>query len=529
MLLADVPRMLTLITMISLPSLGISIELKACLPNYYITREFGSAPLMVGPLSPADQAYFSTGGPCDITGAETGNANNRRCPNICNSDSCKLGGFQIRMLQIAAEKGGFTFTLDAVPARDKNGDLVSAGSGISQTHIALAELKPSGTCDLWVSPFFITKSRMEAGLAYSLPLIPAYMELVRTTSKQMLSVEESPIIAGFQLYTTNVFAPSVWICFGLLYLLVRALIYMLELSRAGEETWIPLCGGPIYVPRIGMQVLFHIHAERRHMSKYILSSFLMFTFIFALIYEAKMTDVLLTSHKDATSAFNNEEQCLVQDQCCFSVEIFRSLLEEADPRYTGKLRYVAGGEKMLWQEVSAGTCMAGLSTNMRLAKAYRTDGSLCGAIEPVPASTGLFANFQAVPMAYGYATRSDAGNKQQVLDIVNKGLAAAYTYAMADVSTSVFGVYQSHFAKSEACVEQEANVKRTTSEEPLPMAAFGIPFVLMLFSLCCIFWCTCCRCINLSSKFDQDAEEGGAESVSLSRGARQVDDSGEWR
>jgi len=464
-----------------------SSDIQACLVNYYIPREFGSSPTMVGPLTPADEAYFSgSAGGCNLTGAELGNANNRRCSNICSNAACKLGGFQVRMLQVAAELGGFTFTLDAMPAMDAAGNIATNGGSISHTKTAFAHLKPSGPCDLWVSPFFITKARMQLGLTFSAPISQASFQLVRTTVKQQLEVEQSPILGGFQLYTTKVFSCRVWILMYCLYLFTRIMIYILELESAGVETWLHLCG-PIYLPQLASRVALHVHTPQRRMSAYILNMLLCFSFIVALIYEAKMTDVLLTGHKSGEYKITSEEQCLVQDACCYSVELFDSVLSGADVRYTGKLRYVMGGEKKLWEEVTSGSCLAGLTTSTRLAKAFRTNGDLCGAIEPVPAITGLFSNFQAVPSSVAWAVRQDAPNAQNILIAANKGLAGAYGYAEVDRMRSIFGIYNQYYEKSSACVEQVALAHSKTSDMALSVSTFAIPFFLVTVMLCSAF------------------------------------------
>lgn len=484
-------------------------DVKACMANYYISREFGSSPSMIGPLTPEDEAWFKSPTGCNLLGAELGNANNRQCSNICSNTACKVGGFQISALQTAAKLGGFTFTLDAMPATDKDGNIATTAEAITQTYTALKHLKPSGPCDLWVSPFFMTTSRLRLGFQFAAPLAPAHLQLVRTTVKQQLAVDQSPVLEGFKLYTVKVFTGWVWLALLGLYLLTRIMIYILEIRAAGGETWTRLAG-PIYVPKKFLQVLLHVHTDKRKMSAYLLCLFTLFLFVVALIYEAKMTDVLLTSHRNSKHKIENEEQCLTRDSCCYSVELFDNILSDADVRYKGMLKLVPGGEKQLWEQVKSGTCLAGLTTSTRLAKAYRSDVGLCGALEPVPSGNGLFSNFEAVPLNTAFALNQAAPNAQNILKLVNKGLGESYSYAYANRGNSILGNYNQYFQKTSTCAEEQTLAQAKTSEQALSVGTFVIPIIILVFIMLLTFFCNFCRCLARPVEDDipdEDEEE----------------------
>lgn len=231
------------------------------------------------------------------------------------------------------------------------------------------------------------------------------------------------------------------------------------------------------------------------MSKYILGIWLLFICIIALVYEAKMTDVLLTSRHLDLSGLSNIEQCQEQNACCYSVGIIEKLLVEADRRYEGKLRQVVGSEKFLWDEVISGRCKAGLSSSMRVSMALRHNGMLCGEIETVPATAGLLANFMAVPFSDAFAVRKDASTAQSTLDIVNAGLGKTYSYAETNEQQSGFGIYKAHFAKSDDCIVREDFLKSSVSDHPLPVQAFIIPMAWVTFLVTVVFCCTVFRCM----------------------------------
>jgi hypothetical protein len=218
------------------------------------------------------------------------------------------------------------------------------------------------------------------------------------------------------------------------------------------------------------------------MAASIVCLFTVFTCIIALIYEAKMTDVLLTSHRHAGHKISNAEQCLTKDACCYSVELFEGILADADARYKGMLKPIYGGEKQLWQEVTSGNCLAGLTTNMRLARAYRSNVTLCGVLEPLPSSNGLFSNFEAVPLSAAWAVNQESPNATEILKLVNKGLGGMYGYAEADRTRSILAIYNQYFEKTANCVSEELKTKTKASDIALPVAAFAIPFII-IFSM----------------------------------------------
>lgn len=483
---------------------------------------------MVGPATPEDETWFKSASwprasGCNLTGAELANQNNRRCSNICSNTACRLGGFSVRMLQAAAQVGGFTFTLDAMPSLDKAGNIATNPDLISHTYTAKNSLKPNGPCDLWVSPFFITKSRLQLNFSFSAPIIPAHLQLVRRSVTQQLAVVDSPVIEGFQFYTTKVFSIWVWVILLVLYLFTRIMIYILELNRAGGETWVAYRKYKfISVPKIAIQVATHTYKQHRNMSAHIAGLFVIFMCVIAILYEAKMTDVLLTSHRHSEHKITNAEQCLVKDACCYSVELFDSILSDADARYRGMLKPIYGGEKQLWQEVASGNCLAGLTTSMRLAKAYRSNAALCGSLEAIPSTNGLLSHFEAVPFTSAWAVNQNSPNAQNIINLVNKGLGGMYGYSQADRSFSIFGIYNQYFEKTSTCVTEQLASQIKSSEMALPVATFAIPILIIFLMLLCSFFVACCRCLPKELSVDDSGDEHEQEAYLLEDGEESI-------
>eukprot|EP00930_Biecheleria_cincta_P045201 TRINITY_DN31161_c0_g1_i1.p1 TRINITY_DN31161_c0_g1~~TRINITY_DN31161_c0_g1_i1.p1 ORF type:complete len:572 (-),score=77.42 TRINITY_DN31161_c0_g1_i1:44-1759(-) len=479
--------------------------LRLCLANYEVTHEPVNAEF-VGPATDEDATFFglqiadnnasSNSQPnvtCPLAGLETDKpANNRHCSHICGlvdgQQSCRLKGFLVDVIMGMAKAGNFDFVLDAMPF-----EAVSGKPSLMQT--VLAALKPSGPCDLWVSPLTMTAARSK-DLDFSMPIVDYHVSLVRKPPTKTNSVESDPIIEGWQVYTTKIFSPWVWAALFGLYCLSRLLVFCAEkVSAPEDQRWARVPVLPFPVPHLLLLVCFGVHRSTRKTSLAVVSIGSVITIIVIILYEAKVTEVLLSEKTTGPQAFQKMEDCGISGTCCYSVQLFRDMLvHAAGTAYANTMKYIEGGDAEMFKLLSDGTCRAAVTSDLSYFSATKRDRQLCSTAQLVPQDqAGLAFDLAYIPKHSAFAVRRGFGQGTDILLKANIGMSKMYSGRHGG-TLSFQEIFSSHFAPNADCAAQMMQSLAEEEDRPISLMQLLLPLVSVASFMILIFcFAQCCN------------------------------------